>query len=348
MFGLDRSAMDAVEKHSSRFYKVMKNSLKIKKEDILIISDYGAGENKMSAMLGYGYYHAAKKKGLNVNIFFQEPKKGFMFSDGHIIEAITRLEKNNIVIVTVSNKLGRFGEEKSFRNFCMERSHRFLSATGLGDVKPHHFDLFMEAMNVNYSRMKKRGLAIKKLWDKAAEIRVKTEAGTDVAFDVSGMEAIANIGEYHAQGKGGNMPAGEVYIPPKGLDGVHGKVVIDGSMKTEDGAVLLDSPVTLHIEKGKVVHIEGKDAHLLEQTFQKFEDRAKYPERVRLVGELGIGINPGAVLIGTMIMDEKVLGTAHIAIGSNYWFGGEIKTIYHGDQVFKNPIFYVDGKKMEI
>ena len=348
MFGLDKAVMEAIEKHSSRFYKIMKNSLKVKNEDILIISDYGAGENKMANMLGYGYYYAAKKKGLNVNILFQEPKKGFMFADDHVIEAITRLEQNNLIIVAVSNKLGRFGEEKSFRNFCVERGHRFLSATGLGDVKPGHFDLFMEAMNVNYSRMKKRGLAIKKLWDKANEIRVKTEAGTDITFDVSGMEAVANIGEYHESGKGGNMPAGEIYIPPRGLEGVNGKVVIDGSMKTEDGAVLLESPVTLYIEKGRVVKVEGNQAQLLEQTFQKFEDRAKYPERVRLVGELGIGINPGAVLIGSMIMDEKVLGTAHIAIGSNYWFGGEIKTIYHGDQVFKNPAFYVDGKKMEI
>lgn len=348
MFCLDKSLVEQVEKHSSRFHKIMKNSLKVKKEDILIISDYGVSGNNMSAMLGYGYYHAAKKKGLNVNILFQEPKKGFMFADKHVIEAIVRLEKNNLVIVAVSNKLGRFGEEKSFRNFCVERGHRFLSATGLADVKPDHFELFMEAMNVNYSRMKKKGLAIKKLWDKANEIRVKTEAGTDIIFDVSGMEAIANIGEYHELGKGGNMPAGEVYIPPKGLESVNGKVVIDGSMKTEDGAILLESPVTLYIEKGRVVNLEGKDAHLLEQSFKKYEDRAKYPERVRLVGELGIGINPGAVLIGSMIMDEKVLGTAHIAVGSNYWFGGEIKTIYHGDQVFKNPTFYVDGKKMDL
>ena len=193
MFCLDKSLVEQVEKHSSRFHKIMKNSLKVKKEDILIISDYGVSGNNMSAMLGYGYYHAAKKKGLNVNILFQEPKKGFMFADKHVIETIIRLENNNLVIIAVSNKLGRFGEEKSFRNFCAERGHRFLSATGLADVKPVHFDLFMEAMNVNYSRMKKKGLAIKKLWDKANEIRVKTEAGTDIIFDVSGMEAIANI-----------------------------------------------------------------------------------------------------------------------------------------------------------
>ena len=143
------------------------------------------------------------------------------------------------------------------------------------------------------------------------------------------------------------MPAGEVYIPPKGYHGVSGKIVIDGSMKTDSGAVLVDSPVTVLVEKGRVTSLEGAQANLLESTFQKFEDRAKYPHRVRHVCELGFGINPGAVLIGSMIMDEKVQGTAHIAFGSNYWFGGEIKTIFHGDQVFKNPTVYVDGKKME-
>jgi aminopeptidase len=162
------------------------------------------------------------------------------------------------------------------------------------------------------------------------------------------MLAIANIGEYHEPGFGGNMPAGEVYIPPAGINNVNGKIVIDGSMKTENGAVLIEEPVTLMIKDGRVIAMEGKLAHLLEETFQKFEARAKYPERVRLVCELGVGINPAAVLVGSMILDEKVLGTGHIAIGSNSWFGGVIKTIYHGDQVFKDPVFYVDGEKMDV
>ena len=89
-------------------------------------------------------------------------------------------------------------------------------------------------------------------------------------------------------------------------------------------------------------------ADLLEKTFQKYEDRAKYPYRVRHIGELGIGINPGAVLMGSTIMDEKVLGTAHIAVGSNYWFGGDIKTIFHGDQIFKNPRIFLDGVRLDI
>ncbi len=347
MFGLDKAIVEKSEKHCSRFAKIMKSSLKVKKEEILIISDYGVDSKVLAPILGYGYYCAAKSKKLTVRLLFQGVKKGFMFADEHVVDAITRLEKGSIVILALSNKLGRFGQVKSFRKFCRDQDYRFLSATGLGDVDVTYFERFMEAMNVNYSRMKKKGMAIKKKWDKAKEIRVTTEAGTDLTIDVEGMVAIANIGLYHKPGEGGNMPAGEVYMPPKGFNGVNGVVVVDGSMKTADGALLLEKPLTLEIKNGRVVKVSGENAKLLESTFKKFEARAKYPERVRYIGEIAVGINPGASLIGSMIMDEKVLGTGHIAIGSNAWFGGEIKTIFHGDQVFKNPTYYLDGKKMD-
>jgi len=348
MYGLSKNLISKVEKSKSKLNKILKGSLKAKNENILIISDYGSKERNLASMLAYGYYLAAKDKKLPVEILFQEVKKGFMYADEHVTKSLEKLDKGNIVILCASDKLGRIGKLKSFRTFCKEREHRFISATGLGDVHSSYYDLFLEAMNVNYSRLKKKGLLIKKKWDKAEEIRVKTEAGTDVKFDVSGMKAIANIGEYKEPGYGGNMPAGEVYIPPRGYYGVNGKVVVDGSVKTEEGVFLTKDPLILTIKDGRVVKIEGKYAPILEKTIKRYEDRAKYPYRVRHVGELGIGINPGAVLIGSTIMDEKVLGTGHIAIGSNYWFGGEIKTIYHGDQVFKAPTFYVDGKKMDV
>lgn len=348
MIPLSDEAKAIVDKRISYFLKVLKNSLKIKNESILIITDYGLTENNLAPMLAYGYHQAARSKNFNTNVLIQEVKKGFMHADEHVSKALHALDKNSVIIVTASNKIGRIGDVKSFRNFCKDQGHRFISATGLGDVKPMHFDIFLEAMNVNYKRMKKKGLTIKKAWDKAKEIRIKTEAGTDVTFDVTEMKAIANIGEYHGPGTGGNMPAGEVYIPPKGFNGVSGVVVIDGSMKTEKGAILLEEPLKLTVEEGRVIKVEGKQAELLENTFEKFENRAKYPYRVRHVCELGVGINPGAVLIGSTIMDEKVIGTAHIALGSNYWFGGEIRTIFHGDMVFKDPTFYIDGEKMKV
>jgi aminopeptidase len=348
MFGLSKEIISDVEKKSVYFSKIYKNCLKVKNEDVIIITDYGTEISKLPSMMGAGYYLAAKEKGLNVNILFQGVKKGFMQADDHIIQAINRLDKKSIIVLALSNKLGRMGQEKSFRGYCKEKGHRFISSTGLGDVKTNYFDLFLEAMSVNYKRLQKRGYTIKKKWDKASIINVKTDAGTDLTFNVEGKVAISNTGEYGEDGNGGNMPCGEVYIPPFGFEGVEGQVVVDASMKTDSGALLVQDPLTLKIQKGRIVKIEGKHAHLLEATLRKFEDRAKYPHRVRQIGELGVGINPGAVVIGSMIMDEKVMGTGHIAIGSNYWFGGDIKTIFHGDQVFKSPKYYVDGKKMDL
>lgn len=349
MLGIEKELTEKVDRHLSKFSRVLKNCLKVKNEEILIVSDYGSGENKLAAMMGYGYYKAAQDKGIRTRIIFQDVKKGFMHADDNVVKALNLLEDKSIAILTLSNKLGRLGHlGKSFRNLCKDNNYRFISASGLGGMSSAKFDLFMESINVNYNRMKKNGLKLKSKLDRAKEIRVKTLKGTDVVFNVEGKESIANVGDYKEAGSGGNIPAGEVYIPPKGINGVEGTVVVDGSMRCDEGTRPLKEPLKLVIEKGKLVKMEGAYKELLEETLVRREDRAKYPERVRLIGELGIGINPGAVLMGSSILDEKVLGTAHIAIGSNYWFGGDIRTILHLDQVFLNPRIFLDGKLLRV
>ena len=119
-------------------------------------------------------------------------------------------------------------------------------------------------------------------------------------------------------------------------------------MRCDEGTMLLKEPLKLEIKEGRIVEIKGMYKGLLEKTLIRREDRAKYPERVRLIGELGIGINPKAVLIGSSILDEKVLGTAHVAIGSNAWFGGDIRTVLHLDQVFMAPKIFLDGELLKV
>ena len=45
---------------------------------------------------------------------------------------------------------------------------------------------------------------------------------------------------------------------------------------------------------------------------------AEYGRNARNLGELGIGLNPAALVTGNMLEDEKVHRTCHVAIGSNY------------------------------
>lgn len=178
-------------------------------------------------------------------------------------------------------------------------------------------------------------------------MRITTDAGTDVTIDIFGMQAISNTGNYRQPGTGGNIPAGEVYIAPRGTTNVNGTVVIDGSMRTDECGILVSEPVNICIKNGRAVRIEGKKAYLLEEALKRAEQHAKYPERVRVIGEIGIGINPKARLVGTTIIDEKAMGTAHIALGSNYWFGGANRTVFHADQVFKNPQIFLDGRQID-
>jgi leucyl aminopeptidase (aminopeptidase T) len=62
------------------------------------------------------------------------------------------------------------------------------------------------------------------------------------------------------------------------------------------------------------------------------------------LSELGIGLNPFAKLVGIPLIDEGALGTAHIALGLNYTFGGAIKDAKaHIDFVFRDPTILLDG-----
>jgi leucyl aminopeptidase (aminopeptidase T) len=288
------------------------------------------------------------ERGFNVKVVMQEPKEKKQEAEEEVVKALKELSKSNVIVLCVSNLLGKIGElGKSYRSFCRTNYHKFISSTGLTGLKNEKFNDLIKSLDIDYTALRKNGLRIKKIFDSADEIRVTTESGTDLIFNVKGMESIANVGLYNKAGHGGNIPTGEVYIPPV-TGGVEGQVIIDGSIRYYGGTVIVDRPVRMSIANGKVANFQGPDAHLIEKTLVEAEKRAKYPERIRLIGELGIGINSGAGIIGSTIVDEKTLGTAHIAIGSNYWFGGDIKTIIHIDQVFKNPKVFVDGQELKI
>jgi len=212
------------------------------------------------------------------------------------------------------------------------------------NVKERHLKYFIDSLNVDFKTQHKFGEKIKKALDNASEINIQTKAGTDLTLNLKGRTSINNSGIYNMLGKGGNMPAGEVYIPPI-EDTAEGKLVLDGSIRTWKKTILPTEPIVVEIEKGQVKMIrKSAMSNLLKDTFAWAARRSKFPERTKKVCELGIGTNKSAKIIGTTIVDEKKYGTAHIAFGSNSWMGGAIKAKTHFDQVFKNPIFRIDGK----
>lgn len=328
--------------------KVFSPCLNVQNEKVLIVGDRGEDERRMAAVLAAGYYLAAKEMRLDARLILQDPKAKGDDADLLVKQSLSEL-RQGVIILSMSDKLGSIGDlGKSFRKYVKKNSHRFVSAMGLGDLRTEDTQHFLSAIDVPYKPMQSQHAAIKKLFDESREIRITTPAGTDLTYNIDGIEGISADGNYTSIGSGGNLPAGEVYAPPNGSK-VEGKVVIDGSCRTHERTILVRKPITLRIEEGTILEVAGGlEAKELERTLEWASSQAKNPGSIRRICEFGIGLNPKAQIMGAMIIDDKTLGTAHIGIGSNYWFGGSIYAMIHLDQVFRNPTIYFDGKKLEL
>ena len=122
----------------------------------------------------------------------------------------------------------------------------------------------------------------------------------------------------------------------------NGIIVFDASI----GDIgLLRHPVKVSVQKGRITNFESDDKELV----KRITELTDIDEDAKVIGELGIGINPGARITGNMLEDEKALGTAHIAFGNNADFpgGGKNNSKIHRDFLFYKPtieVSYAEGK----
>ncbi|MEM4489269.1 MAG: aminopeptidase, partial [Desulfurococcaceae archaeon] len=164
-------------------------------------------------------------------------------------------------------------------------------------------DIFVEGMGVDYNVVKSNCDRLLKVLRGSKEVRVTSPLGTDVKFSVEGREFIADTGILTEKGSFGNLPAGEVFVAP--LEGTaNGAVVFDGAIA---GVGTLKAPVKVLIKDGFAVEFEGGDeAQKLKQLLSSVGIKEAFN-----VAEFGIGTNPGARIVGNILMDEKVYGTVH-------------------------------------
>src|SRR3989344_422002 len=347
---LDKNNLLTITKNHSKYFKeILINNLNIKNnKDILILGDWGSHGHRLAPIISGAYYLSLEKLGYKSGIILGNEKTRYNTAEKELILSLKKLSPNSLVLMAFSNRPGSLGVlGKSFRRYCLERKHNFISTTGLGGLENKDLYIITNALDVDYKKMKLKGEKIKKMLDLGREIRIKTERGTDFIASIKGRYGISLDGDYKNKIRGGNMPAGEVYIAPV-TGSVNGKIVIDGSSRNEKGTMIIEPPITLTVKQSQILKIEGgKEALVLEETLNLAKKMAKRPSNISKIREIGIGINPNIDIVGSMVVDEKAMNTGHIAIGSNYWFGGDIFTFLHLDQVFRNPEIFIDGKKLE-
>jgi leucyl aminopeptidase (aminopeptidase T) len=182
------------------------------------------------------------------------------------------------------------------------------------------------AMGVDWEKMAKRTAGIAERVNECEDIEINTLNGSSIRFSRKGREAKEDTGILTEPGSFSNLPAGEVYLAP--LEGsAEGRLVLEWAPTRK-----LDSPVTIHIEKGEAVKIEGNEPFV-----EYLEEKLSEDRKNRNIAELGIGTNDKAARPDNILESEKILGTIHIALGDNSSFGGKVSTPFHQDFVFFRP-----------
>jgi aminopeptidase len=151
----------------------------------------------------------------------------------------------------------------------------------------------------------------------AREIRI-VSAGTDLRLRVDGRTWINSDGRR-------NMPSGEVFTGPL-EDSATGTIRFDVPSLTRGAEV---REVELRFAAGRVVAARAQAGQAQLEAALATDDGARF------LGELGVGTNAGIDRpTGSTLLDEKIAGTVHLALGRSYpETGGTNDSALHWDLI---------------
>jgi aminopeptidase len=149
--------------------------------------------------------------------------------------------------------------------------------------------------------------------------RIRIEAdGTDLTLDVGGRTWMNSDGRR-------NMPSGEVFTGPH--------------ERSANGTVRFAVPSSrggTTVTGARLTFRDGEVVEAVAEQGQEYLDAAlATDDGARLVGELGIGTNGGIDrATGSTLLDEKIAGTVHLALGRSYpETGGTNVSALHWDLI---------------
>jgi len=190
-------------------------------------------------------------------------------------------------------------------------------------------ELFLKAMKANQMKIKKLGIRLRNRL-KCRKIKITSPSGTNLEIN-----AIKNIdiddGDSTKKGTLNNVPFGEVCMIPISI--ANGILAIDFSRMD----VNPKDKVKLTLKNGMIISYNNKKAKKFADALYKIDGK-----KAQKVVELGLGINPEhKTLIGSIIHDEKIYGSAHIAFGG---YGTIRKCKLHEDVILLKPTVWADKK----
>lgn len=285
-------------------------------DKILILTD------SYSKSVAKAFKYASLKIGCNVQAFEIDNNQRPLKEIPPELESL--LPGKTIVL----NIIKAFPEEIAFRIKWIFRVEEN-KLIKMGHMPGITEEMMLRSVNVDFSMMKRAADKLINQMREAVSLHITTEAGTDVMLGIKDRSFSGDIGV--VPGEMSNLPCGEIYCAPLETE-ADGVVVFDASI----GDIgLLESPLKVFIRKGRITNFLSDNENLV----RKITQLTEVDEDAWIIGEFGIGVNPGAQITGNMLEDEKTLGTAHIAFGNNEDFpgGGKNKSKIHRDYLFYRP-----------
>ncbi|RLF49756.1 MAG: hypothetical protein DRN20_01330 [Thermoplasmata archaeon] len=319
-----------------------------KDEKIIIVTN----PSKDHLTISHALYDAALDAEARPVIIVQNTKGQLDYAEDSVIKA---MESRPDIIISISEeKLGkdRYRLAKPIRN---KYAHIFEYLLYTKKIRAFWcpgitLEMFEKTIPINYKVLRQRAKKLKRILDRADEVHITSPSGTDITIGLKKRKAFVDDGDFTKPGRGGNLPCGEVFISPA-LGKSEGKIVYDGSISSDRGEIIIRNPITVYVRNGYISRITGKnEARLLRETIKRAVERTKemvregklspdlgdeYIKNTGNLGELGIGLNEKAKIVGNMLEDEKVYGTCHIAIGANY--DNDARCLIHLDGIIMKP-----------
>ncbi|MDD1771505.1 MAG: aminopeptidase [Methanomassiliicoccales archaeon] len=285
----------------------------------------------------------------------QEDKDNFTFADPAVLDAIRG--EPDVIIAICRGRIGKdpYGMQIGYVGRDEKKHTHIYDKVLDGDKRCRSFwspsctrEIFERGVAIDYQLLRKNARNLKEKMDAGKEVRVTSPGGTDLKFSIEGRNGHYDDGDFTLPGQGGNLPTGEVYVSPANGT-AEGVIVFDGTVDLDTYAERPDSPVRVRFESGYAVEITGKETarklnDLLDRSAAMAREKGllEAERNTRHLGELGIGLNPNAIMSCNVLEDEKVGGTVHFAIGMN--LENDAHALIHLDCLVLRPDVFIDGE----
>lgn len=295
--------------------KAINQSLKVRPADrFLLVTD----EPKLEIADALAYW--AHKAGAEVTTYLMTETLRPISAPTSLFQEMAR--RATVMAYVLDGRI----QEKPFRSYMvgmgMKPQRRICMMPGLTR------EMMERLVNIDFHKLNAFTRKVMAALNGADDVVIENALGTRIAFSVKGRKWANDNGDISRRGLHGNLPAGECYTAPV-EETFTGKIVI-GLIDDKLGRGVME------FKKGRLVKFSGQGVTEVMKTVGA-------DPTGRIIGEFGVGTNPGAKVCPNMLEAEKAFGTVHFAIGDSYGIGKN-KSKFHFDALVEKVTIKAKGK----